>query len=455
MALNMLDLNDDCLLEIFKNLTDFELADIASTCSRFKTIACDLFSLRHHKSNGLEIDIRLGDHNTDDKPTHRRQTAAILREFGELLSKLKITFGNTDRAAPHNTIILNVIAKYCTKPLQQLELKYCNYLQPNENINARNLFRNVKELILDNSSAIESSVLSDAKQLCRLTLIWLPATLAVKFLSIDYPQLQSLTLHMHNQQLERNKVNIIYFLKRHPNVTEVELLGEYDLSFISYCCPSLKKLTIWGGDNRKISPITKLDKLTAFKLSTGYRGRSPIDILMTLKSSQSLEELVLQGHFNSVAVELMAGVGRFVNLKHLSIEFFGIVDEQLLAVFQRLKDLRVLKVGGCKLQSITSSGLVDLVKHLRHLEQLSFHSRCCPQSGYMQLVKTTYLRICELYRRRKQMLVIRNYDADATSYEIKGFGAAINEPFAEYDKCESVRLIAMYSLDHHGEDFFI
>lgn len=105
------------------------------------------------------------------------------------------TFGKCD------TFALNHLAVYCTctGPMNGLELYCCKTLsffaiKHNQIINAKALFRNVKQvLILTNSSAIDGGLLSDAKKLIRFELIWLYAKDVNKFLWNDYPNLRSLT----------------------------------------------------------------------------------------------------------------------------------------------------------------------------------------------------------------------------------------------------------------------
>lgn len=161
MVLNLLEIIDECLLKIFENLSVPELGVIASTCSRLKTIARDVFS-RHHKLNCLEIGI----HSTE----HRQQAAAILRHFGDLLTKLKVTYSHSSRDKASNTFLFNMMTMYCTKTLDRMELRHCYYLQSDDIVDAKALFRNVKELILEDSPRIHAPFLSDAKELTRLTL---------------------------------------------------------------------------------------------------------------------------------------------------------------------------------------------------------------------------------------------------------------------------------------------
>lgn len=115
-----MDVNDDCLFTIFTNLSVPELADIAGTCSRFKTIARDVFSGRH-KSFYFKINVEDLQSSNDVAQLikNRWHTAAILRNFGDMLRKLNVSFVETvDDADDHddneeNRIVHNLITKYC------------------------------------------------------------------------------------------------------------------------------------------------------------------------------------------------------------------------------------------------------------------------------------------------------------------------------------------------------
>lgn len=436
MVHNLLDVNEDCLIKIFTNLTVPELADVASTCTRFQTIARDVFSFRL-KSNTLDIDMECCQPSHAEDLAHRRQTAAILRNFGDMLTKLKITFVSMGREKFHNTCVFNAMVNYCTGELDRLELRNCKYLDRDEVkvIDARELFRNVKDLVLDVSFAVNSSFLSDAKQLTRISLQWISPMNVVKYLSNDYPQLQSLTLKFFGT----SQIDINAFLKRHRNLIEMELHGGqgYDFSSFYEYCSMLSKLTIWNCRDSDILPIANLDKLTAFKLSIGYGGQSPINLLKTSKSSETVEELVLlysRRLLNDDAMDLMTAFARFTNLKHLSFIFSENTTDDLLAVLHHLTKLQVLSIGGPH-RSVTGNGLVDMVGHLPDLRQLTMHP------GYsdtrIQLKKSTYLQISKICRTRNKKLVIYNFDTK-NSEQMKG-----EEPFAEGNRQEFVQYIAL------------
>lgn len=439
MALNLLDINDDCLLEIFSNLSILELKNVASACSRFKTIARDVF-LRRQKSNHLEMNLCV--HSV----AQRRHTAAILRHFGDMLTKVKVIFWDGDKAHLYNTLAFNLMAKYCTGPLESLHLVDCKILQSDAITDGRMLFRDVKELYLDDAGAVEGSLLADTNELKSLELNLFSSTNVIKYLSNDYPHLESLTLN--NRQSDRSEIDIVPFLKRHPDLIELELSGggKYDFSAISGY-PCLKKLTISDCGNSNLLPIAQLNNLATLKLTIMVGNGSAIGLLKTLKSSQSLEALELSGaglkrYSYGDRTELMATLLRFTNLKRLSFKSLE-MDDDLSTCLHRARSLRVLSIGGPRLFiTITSGGLVDLVQNLPNLEQLSLHP-LFNGTQHPKFSETTYLRICEIYRKRNKKLSM--FDFDTTDVWLKKLNR--KEPFAGFDQQEFVQFVTL-DCDH-------
>lgn len=235
-------------------------------------------------------------------------------------------------------------------------------------------------------------------------------------------------------------------LERHPSLIKLELSGgggEYDFTSIGQCS-ALTKLSIWNCDTANITAISQLDKLTSLKLSEN--DRDPIEILKTSMSSESLEELAINPRSVNRA-ELFAALGRFTNLVSFSVmfRFYYEIDDGLLSEFHRLKQLRVLSIRFMR-HTITSNGLVALVRRLVHLEQLSI---CAFSFKHLQLEKSTYLRICEICSARNQKLVIHNYDPEIDNY------GTLDEPFAEDSKQKSVQFLSRRSSDPSHKVFTI
>lgn len=117
----LLDLNNDHLMEIFKYLSVQNLADVYSTCTRLKTVARDTFS-RYHKSNCLRIDSQ--SYNSRDEQPNHRQLAAVLRNFGDLITKMRVYFTRLSMLE-WNTVVFNLMSIYCTGDLEKVVLVDC------------------------------------------------------------------------------------------------------------------------------------------------------------------------------------------------------------------------------------------------------------------------------------------------------------------------------------------
>lgn len=130
--------------------------------------------------------------------------------------------------------------------------------------------------------------------------------------------------------------------------------------------------------------------------------------------------------------KLVTIILRFTNLTQLSFKLIADNDE-VLRDLQRQTKLRLLSIGGPV--SITSDGLVDLVRNLPDLQQLTLHH----DSFYecIQMQTSTYFRICNIYEARNQKLVI--YVLDTSKDD--SMKAERQEPFAEYEQKEFVRYI--------------
>lgn len=444
MALKLVDIAADCLLKIFEHLTIFELSDVASTCTRFNNIARENFQL-YHKTISLDINAEAREqHGYNRCLARRRQINGIFRNFGDLSTKLRVNFMNPAKKF-YNTRVFNSMVMYCCGPLEVLELRNCKNLESEKTIDARALFRNVKKLILYRSTAVKGFFLSEATEMKTLSLTGYYSMEVAELLHNDYPNLQSLTVaeSFGPDQLQTNDN-----LKHHQNLVELELSSGciYVLSLVRKS-QRLRRLSVWNCESWETAPIVRLDNLIALKLSTDVGGRLPMELLKRSMSSESLEELILSGYMD-LGMDLVTVLLSFSNMKRLSIPINGaIIYDDLLSGFHRMGELRVLSIGGR--MSITDDGLVDLVQRLPHLEQLSLHPDC--YNKYMQLRKSTYLRVYEICQTRTQKLMICNYDA--TSGTNGDPGKDFDEPFAECKHHETVQFVSFQSSDPHREDF--
>lgn len=415
MGIELLDINDDCLFDIFTYLNVVELAAVASTCNRFRDTAREVFLLRH-KSKCLEIIVEAPDQRFPADIQHcardHRQNTAIFRHFGDLIN-LKVTFFYHSELR-YCSSVFNTMVKYCTR---RLELINCGGLDFSRTTDTKGPFQNLKELVWYDSRAPNHIFLSNVDELTQLTIKWKNSTMVSEFLSNNYPKLQSLTLEMSPNlylNLEEQRIDINGFLKRHPNLIELQLSegGKYDLSSIGECCPLLEEIAIWKCFvvGFTFTSIAELEKLTSIKVSDVAPSMA-MEFLKSSKSSESLEHLVLYGSCLGLQTELLKHLQRFNNLIHLSVTSLRDIDNDFLAGLWHLKQLRVLAIGYYYPCSFTSAGLVNLVQHLPLLEQLNLNPVLFCQ--YLRLCNSTYWQISQICQGRNQKLVIRNWDINS------------------------------------------
>lgn len=107
-------------------------------------------------------------------------------------------------------------------------------------------------------------------------------------------------------------------------------------------------------------------------------------------------------------MRLVDGLQKFPSLKILKLVFIRKLTDFKLKRLHRLKELRKLIMHGRI--HITNDGLVNLVRHLPHLEKLILRSR---YTGWRKtLTEETYKRICEICRTRNQKMEVHNYAPD-------------------------------------------
>lgn len=340
MSVNLLDIKDDYLFNIFAHLTVAELANIASTCSRLKRKARSFFSL-HHKSICVEIDMNsIACH----PQTYLSRVNRNHSQHSKRLQRLIAIFRH---------VVLNMMVLYCTDQLEQLEIIKLKLADPAEICNAGALFRKLQELILHETSSVPHWILSGAK-LNRLTLNGFSPTAANKFLVNQYPELEQLTLNnQRDRRMFSTPIHINYFLKRHPKLHELDLRsgGRYSFYRIGQYCPFLRKLSISNCEDYDISPIAELPNLTSLKLSTGrFADGAIIKILNRTKSSQSLEDLVYITITNGEE-----GNSRFLSWSWIR-RLIGIPPRTFV---------------------ISDDVLIGVAQHLPHLERVRLHLSHC------------------------------------------------------------------------------
>lgn len=394
-ATYILDLNDDCLLNIFAYLSVIDLCSISRSCSRLKNIGWRRFRLKH----------KLSDFERDGMLTLR-----LFEAFGSELVKLEVDMRSFDL---HQMDIGDAIFANCTA-LESLTLLYYDApADPEKLMKMRSVFSNLKKLILKHvninlcsESADDGGTMNlvNVFDECR-SMYYLQVGHCLgfsdKFLfSSTFPNLE------HFECKHSSSPIINDFLLRHRNLKTLSVVAvEHDnhdavLKAIGEC-KQLERLRYDFGTvtknyydmDRRERPLQSVKSLTTLKKLTDLRiftikwcSKKLIKILPTFSST--LEVLDLDGVFSKLETFLP----KLKNLRALRFRFVGSPDlyyESLpdIAVIAQLKHLTELHLEHVEVKNFD---LVEIIKNLENLTKLVFyvnrHRDVFTQNTYDRLV---------------------------------------------------------------------
>lgn len=126
--LNMLDLNDDCLLHIFGMLNCIDLSAVDQTCTRFQRVAGDVFRKKHTAIN-LTVTNLPGWSNIGASQLTLLQIRSLFMAFGSKIEKLQVTAVSFKQENRYR--VLDLIIRSCTALrtliLTGFYIKVCNF----------------------------------------------------------------------------------------------------------------------------------------------------------------------------------------------------------------------------------------------------------------------------------------------------------------------------------------
>lgn len=122
VLLRVIDLNDDCLEEIFRNLNLKQLFDVATVHTRFLT-ACRRAFLKAYRNKEISISIY---------QAFRPNYPMVLRLFGDIIRHLRVTYDRFDGHENFNSTIHDAIVQHCSDTLTAVTF---NHILPTMEIN--------------------------------------------------------------------------------------------------------------------------------------------------------------------------------------------------------------------------------------------------------------------------------------------------------------------------------
>lgn len=309
---NILDLNDDCLITIFKYLSLIDLCATAETCKRLQYIAREAFP---HKRK----DYGISQHGVKFRD-HRR----ILRNFGDVVKKFTCITEmlGIGISSEQMKTAFKWAEKYCGEALESINVISTEITVLPES--AMRLMSKVKEI--DFMAQIPDGNLQAALLNCKelVTLKLMMYDGPFHFPDHRLPQLRKLSNRVRVSP--RTDYNLIEtFFKHHTALTELSTQflndlgshGDIDLSFVKHLT-NLKKLSLVLSKSKVVGTdaFTHLNNLQELWIDGSADKQTDAKILENLASVDSLVKLSLGV---SEVSHLIASIDRFRNLSKLAI----------------------------------------------------------------------------------------------------------------------------------------
>lgn len=124
------NLNDDCLGEVFMLLNHEDLLNVADTSKRFSDLAKSVYKRKYIDRSVVIIHPSKWYNNRCEDPIFMSKlhvALKLLRNFGEVIQKLSVTFDNKTMNVERLGVLENYIMKYCSQKdsLKELRLRNC------------------------------------------------------------------------------------------------------------------------------------------------------------------------------------------------------------------------------------------------------------------------------------------------------------------------------------------
>lgn len=409
--LNILQLNDDCLMVICDYLTLTDLLALKKTCSRFEIISCEAF--KRYKILDFDVD------PCEKKYLTMMDAKNILMEIGPYIEYLLIS---RDRFLRPEVRILNLIPRYCPN-LKDLDIN--DFTLKSKILKGFDeIFKSLEGLTLTDCS-IDDTIgknLKLAKKLKRLDLSMnseITGKCLANVKNLKYLNLESCqniqgkpfsTFAAHNQTLEY--LNIACCARLTTEAIKSIVNNMTELTHL-VCNNSYENV-----DATTMALLGKLPNLKRIQFK--INGYSPIDqILQGLTEVNKLEHLDLsEGVFTAVDYDL---VSNLTHLKELKLNYkldFGdeqlaklciksnfvemhiagctkLTDKQLITFIRKNPQLKLLDISYCQITEGLIFSAIDILKEQavgcregsRQLKMMVGQTSICPVILNNTLVK--------------------------------------------------------------------
>lgn len=369
---NLMDLNDDCLLKIFAHLSEIDLNALNKSCRRLKLLTEDFLRVKY-KDKSFELTSSIASHQ-------------FMRNFGQILTRLKIDYRYLDKTRSDETILYKNFTNL--RELIVVDLKFsCKFVT-----RTKALCQNLKSLsIASFTTKVGDNILRRFMQSCTqlesLNVYARPnKSISIQFLAHHYPAMKELSIRKYyNASLDYQRTHIQTFLEKNPQIEKVtfdfqatQIDSKVLVDILNYS-PNIKSIQL---------RLSKFDDSFATDLGHLHRLNNLVELNVNIKRN---------GGIIGAAIEALATTDHLETLGLSRAKF----DDELVTALCKLTKLTTLKLNdmdGINSASVKklSDGQRSLIQlHFVQEDELDFHDVLCLVEHFPQWQSLTYTH-CKL-----------------------------------------------------------
>lgn len=440
-ATTLLNLNDDCLLELYRYLDLVDLDAVANACTRLK------WTTQDHVKRKKDLIFPKNRFQLVSGDKGLQQMSQLMHNYGEFLKEFEqpdcFYFDNSRKLFERQ--ILSVVSNNCTGNLAKLKLEWFD--TNDVDVNTLSPLIGLEHLTL----CLSARNVALFSQLSR----WCPN---IKYLELQDGEGRSPKIHGWDQTLHKleevklcgpdrvENSDVAEMMKNNPTLIKLRLFSpNIDLRLVAALEPYLSRLELLHvapSSNIAFSRFGNLPqhfgqmtKLTSLRLAlTGNNANHILSAISNMATQKiPLTELVLSyfGSGNNCAdilQNITDTVSKMKNLKELCIyQTYGFNASQILTICRELKDLLSLnclhefKVTPEYIEELTRSAknlqrvFIDVGKHT-HMDPLKIDGDCF--RNLVKIVKSQS-RETTFEIKMKKRNAIRNFPSDLAKEHAK------------------------------------